>query len=274
MQLGAASVTQSFAEGRINSSSASYMSPESAMSFREGKVGFLGPTSYSAVFTENSGSLGILEQEEVDDQHLAPISAEKINQGAEVLALLRDMPLYERFTQRFFEMCDGILVPYPAYRIWVDDLWTEFGQLLASGGPEQLRSLSELVWRNTRRPLNVHGSMSAQEWARSVTGRGLRWEVVGTILSLTGLTAGNLSHWDSIFDAIRERYIDRATFVERMRRVSEHCLCFCYESEVLNDVYIAFMYQDLSLVECLKGKSELCHRPRRYNEWASVSSDA
>lgn len=45
----------------------------------------------------------------------------------------------------------------------------------------------------------------------------------------------------------------RATFAERMRKASEFCLCFCYESEVLNDVYVCFMFEDLVLVESLKG---------------------
>jgi len=45
-----------------------------------------------------------------------------------------------------------------------------------------------------------------------------------------------LSNWDIIFESIRERYVDRASFAEKMRKASEYCLCFCYESEVLNDV--------------------------------------
>ena len=147
----------------------------------------------------------------------------------------------------------GILVMQPAYRIWIDELWSEFGRLLLEGNPDQLRNLSELVWRNTSKPLKVHGQMTPRDWAKSATGRNLRWEVVGVILTLAGLIAINLSNWDSIFDNIRDRFVDRATFAERMRKASEFCLCFCYEAEVLNDLYVCFMYEDLVLVECLKG---------------------
>ena len=101
--------------------------------------------------------------------------------------------------------------------------------------------------------MKSHGQMTAREWSKSASGRNLRWEVVGLILSYVGLIAVNLSHWDSIFDSIRERIIDGATFADRMRKASEFCLCFCYESEVLNDNYVTFMYIDLILVECLKG---------------------
>lgn len=74
-------------EDRRTSSSASYASPESAnMSFRDSKTGFLGPTSYNAVFTENPGSLSVItEPYDVEESsHLPPVSPEKIQQGAEV----------------------------------------------------------------------------------------------------------------------------------------------------------------------------------------------
>ncbi|KAK5720374.1 hypothetical protein LTR17_015091 [Elasticomyces elasticus] len=241
-------------DDRVTSSRASLASPDSLMSFREGKVGFLGPTSYSAIFSENPISLGVGEPDEVEDgPDLEPIPPEKIEQGARILALLRDIPLYEKFTQRWFDLCDGILIMQPAYRIWIDDLWAEFGRLLLEGNTDQLRNLSELVWRNTRTPMKVHGQMTPREWAKSASGRNLRWEVVGVILTLAGLIAINLSSWDAIFDNIRDRFIDRGTFAERMRKASEFCLCFCYDAEVLNDLYVCFMYEDLVLVECLKG---------------------
>lgn len=232
------------------------------MSFRDSKTGFLGPTSYNAVFTENPGSLSAI-LDPVDDRevpHPPPVSSEKIQQGAEVLSMFRDMAIYRRFTQRWFNLCDGAVVMQPVFRIWMDDLWTEFGPILQESRPEQLRNLSELVWRNTRRPLKTHGQMTALEWAKSATGRHLRWEVVGAILSQVGLIACNLSNWDTLFDTIREldfegsiRDENRVEFAERMRKAAEYCLCFCYESEVLNEIYVCFMYEDLILVECLKG---------------------
>ena len=187
----APSMPQTPVDDRRNSSftnSAPVCTESGSMTFREGKVGFLGPTSYSAVFTENPGSLGIehdISDEPHDMSQLPPISPEKIQQGAEVLALLRDMPLYEKLNQRLFDICDGIVVGQPIFRIWVDEMWSEFGQILTEGKPEQLRSLSELVWRNTRRPMKVNGQMTAREWAKSASGRNLRWEIVGLVGSMT-----------------------------------------------------------------------------------------
>ena len=162
-----------------------------------------------------------------------------------------------------FDLCDGIVVLQPMFRLWIDELWSEWGAVLTEGNRDQLRSLSELIWRNTRKPMKVHGQMTAREWARSASGRHLRWEVIGVILSMVGLIAVNLSSWDSIFDSIREKFIDRGTFADRMRKASEFCLCFCYESEVLNDIYVCFMYEDLVLVECVKGDARTCFHSKR-----------
>ena len=237
------------------SATLSYASPDgSSVSFRDSKAGFLGATSYSAVYTEHVTSLDVLTEPVENDSssNLPPVSNERIQQGADVLALLRDMPIYRRFMQRWLDLSDGLLLMHPACIIWIEDLWSEFGQLLQDGRPDQLRNLSELVWRNTRKSMKVNGQVSAKDWAKSVTGRNLRWEVVGTVLSLVGIIAMCLSDWDTIFDSIREKFVDRATFADRMRKASEFILCFCYETESLNELYVCFMYQELILVEAIQ----------------------
>lgn len=194
----------------------------------------MGPTAYSAVYTENPGSLSIAEPDVAtstdDPSYLPALSAEKIQEGANILAMLKDLPLYRRLTQRRFDLYGGIIVPRPVFQIWVDDLWAEFGPVLSDCDPDQLLRLSEMVFRNTRRPFKTHGRMNATDWAKAASGRNVRWEVIGIVISLVGLVAVNLDDWDSIFDDVRDKIIDRATFGERMGKASGHCLCFCYVS--------------------------------------------
>lgn len=163
------------------------------------------------------------------------------------------MRVFRHFTQRLSELSDGIVIMQPVFKTWIDELFAEFGPLLTESRPEDLRALSELVWRNTRRPFKAHARMTAKEWAKSASGKGLRWEIVGVILSLVGLIATTLSRWDVIFDGMKDYCNDRAVFADRMRKAAEYCQCFCYEAEVLNDLYVCFMYEDLILVESLKG---------------------
>lgn len=277
-------MTLGTAHGRQMSSTISHKSPDNFTSSFRNNDGFLGPTAYSAVFTENSGnhdfvfshfnaaieafqttftnkspktgSLSVLEPDETEHStSLPPVHPDLIQRGADVLALFQDMPRYRRFTQRWFDIDEGSMVLQSVFRIWQDEMWNVHREALTEARPEQLYALSELIWRNTRRPVELHGQMTSVEWAAAATGMNLRWEVIGMILALVGLVAVNLSDWDSIFDDIRDTIVDRATFSERMRKASELVLCFCYECEVLNDLYVCFMFEGLCLIELLKGDS-------------------
>lgn len=203
--------------------------------------------------------MSVPEPEEVDDTNdcIPPIHPDLIKRGAEVLALFQDMPRYRRFTQRWLDLSESSIVLQPVFRIWFDEMWSDYEHIWRDPKPEQLYALSEMVWRNTRTSIEVHGNMTPDDWARTATGKNLRWEIIGLILSMVGLVAVNLSDWDSIFDDIRDTVVDRATFSERMRKASELVLCFCYECECLNDHYICFMYEGLILIELLKGDTRM-----------------
>lgn len=209
-----------------------------------------------------TGSLSVLEPDELEQSNLTPVHPDYIQRGADVLALFQDMPRYRRFTQRWFDLSESSIALQPVFRIWQDELWNVHKDVLTEGRPEELYALSEMIWRNTRRPVELHGQMTYTEWAEASTGNNLRWEVIGIILALVGLVAVNLNDWDSIFDDIRDDIVDRATFSERMRNASELVLCFCYECEVLNDLYMLFLYEGLCLLELLKGDSRKYPRVR------------
>ena len=88
----------------------------------------------------------------------------------------------------------------PTFRIWFDDFWNEWGAILTEGNPTQLLRMSEWIFKNTRRPLKTHGTMTAVEWSKAATGRNIRWEVIGMILSLIGLVSVNMSDWEAVLD--------------------------------------------------------------------------
>lgn len=205
---------------------------------------------------ELTASLSALEPDEFEQtRNLPPIHPEYIQRGADVLALFQDMSRFRRFTQRWFDLSESSIVLQPVFRIWQEEMWNVHKDVLTEAKPDELYALSEMVWRNTRRPVSFNGQMTFKDWATSSTGNNLRWEVIGMILACVGLVAGNLSDWDSIFDDIRDDIVDRVTFSERMRNASELVLCFCYECETLNDLYICFIYEGLCLIELLKGDS-------------------
>lgn len=97
-------------EGSQPPSTASVQIPESDMSFRDISQGYLGATSYSAVYAEHQSILQTPHVEETPENLLPVTSVEKIQQGAQVLSILKDFPVYRQFMQRWFELSDGIMV--------------------------------------------------------------------------------------------------------------------------------------------------------------------
>lgn len=68
--------------------------------------GFLGPTSYSAIFTENENNFDIDSNgnafPELALGGLPRITSDQIERGAQVLALFSDLSLYERLIDRWY----------------------------------------------------------------------------------------------------------------------------------------------------------------------------
>lgn len=220
------------------------------MSLSGTKTGFLGASSYSADYDEKQAGLGIDEPDASPRRSVSPalhpISAELIHKGAEVLALLRDIRIFDCLMNRWLETGDGILVIKPFYCIWINEIIREFGQVLAQHERvEQLYGLSELVWRNTQVPMRFTGKTSPEQYALMATGNKLRWESLGLIFTGVAILASSLSDWDSFFSENKERLVDRPTFTRRMRVSIEACISYCKECEIMNELFVALLVRVL-----------------------------
>ncbi|KAK4991937.1 hypothetical protein LTR66_006427 [Elasticomyces elasticus] len=260
--LGQNLVTQSPAESTEPSTTTQVHSvtgyhTSDTMSVRGGNHGFLGATSSSAIFAEDQANLGM----EVSDCRMecsaspaSTVASEKVQKGAELLLLLKHMTLFNRFTRRWFDLCEGVVVSGPLYRIWTEGLSSAFGDLLAHArNSEDLLGLSELVWRNTHGPLTFTGTTTAREWAAQATGKKLRWEIVGIVVSMVGLISTTLSDRDPVFESCKPEFANRAAFARDMRAASDVCLSFCRDCEAPNEMYLCFLYENALLLTMIKG---------------------
>jgi hypothetical protein len=68
----------------------------------------LGSTSYSSIFTESLGNLGVVAVD-LEASHTESISVpnDRIARGCQILALLKDRFLINRFIDRWFELSGG-----------------------------------------------------------------------------------------------------------------------------------------------------------------------
>lgn len=164
-------------------------SPECTVDSAEAMtIGFLGPTSFSAVFTENDDTRsGSRTADFVQVGRLQPVTIRNIESGAELVAiLLQNLPVYSEASPRLQYLWDGGVISPSLYRIWFEDIEHCFSQFIspARNSPERCRELSETIWFNSRRPIEISEQTTMRGWAGAFTGMHLRWEVVGIVSKL------------------------------------------------------------------------------------------
>lgn len=117
------------------------------------------------------------------------ISPENVQKGVEILSLLKDIPIFERYIQRWYTVTQGIITIEPIIKQWMTSLSSEYAEVLQYQDVAQLRKLSEHIWQNTDQKLRSESVKTAREWIDLSTAQNLRWEVVGIILCLVGVVA-------------------------------------------------------------------------------------
>ncbi|KAF2014483.1 hypothetical protein BU24DRAFT_215006 [Aaosphaeria arxii CBS 175.79] len=213
--------------------------------------------SHSAIVAENELSVGILPAPHLGDStgH-SRIPQSHIERGALVLGLLKNLPQLDVYIQKLFQFCQGTIIIEPMVKIWVTELWSTWRKVLESQRPEELRKMSEKVWENTTKPLSrlLDRHTKPREFLMNTTGEHLRWEVVGIITSLVGLLTQTLQDGDPIFCSHDEAPVDRTALTLKTFNASEVCLSFCKDYDIVNDLFIWFLYEQTVLACSLHSK--------------------
>lgn len=122
------------------------------------------------------------------------VSQARIDQGASVIRVIRDLRSIQDYIDKWFSFAGGVVVLEPMVKIYLEGLWASWKHVLESSRDEDLRAMSAQVWNNTSRPFSqlMSRDTTAREFCTNVTGAGVRWEVIGLIVSLVSLVAQSL----------------------------------------------------------------------------------
>ncbi|KAJ9130756.1 C6 transcription [Pleurostoma richardsiae] len=226
--------------------------------------GFVGDTSYSSIFSEGLGNLELAGIDlEAPPAQAMTISNERIVRGCQTLFFLKDRHMVNRFVSRFYEINEdtGGMGGQLMIKEWLQKLWIQHGDVLVgqtclSGhlpghqDPQKIRRLSELIWRNTQKPLAFDGKTTAMEWLALGTGPNIRWEVIGLIAAEIGMCATCLDPSEPFFT---EHKVTRHVLSRKMLEISQTCLSFCRECEMLDDMFIWLLLENACLHRAVKG---------------------
>ena len=219
---------------------------------------FLGPTSYSAVFSEDrtlNGADSPFRDEWIENEPAEhPRFREgRVEEGAKMLASLKDFPLFESMIQKWQDDVHGATIFCPWIMTCVASVRAEFYEPLMQQPNEQqdpvLIGLSSKLFYNSLQPLKVDGSWTLDQYTMSFNGSNIRWETVGMFFTAVGLAAmKRASHL-----LARAGNMVAEVLARRMIDFGESCLAFCEEAGHLNDAEIWISYELALLTSVIEG---------------------
>jgi len=220
-------------------------------------AGYLGPTSFSAIFRENK--LGSTQEEfgqqttnaiyqEYDVAKPSPSglcnleAQEHIDQGVRVLQRYPTKALSEKLIARYFEVCDVMLPEQVVHHVH-KTTWSTFGKYLIeprNTNTDSVSAMSRELCKTAMKPMA--SSSSTQDWMESFSGHNLRWEIIGNLFALSGLSVMTMSEWDPLFaTANGGSPYNKRQYGGAMRECAEACLSLCNDVDAINDFVVCLM---------------------------------
>ena len=212
--------------------------------------GFLGPTSYSAVFTEGQSHIRIENNKlrgEIDNRAWQPAKlpcwdSSKVTEGAEVLSLLANLSRYEPTLNRWYEVqCLAAITFY--IRECVAQIPPDLK--LSQGRSMSLTTWSHKVFLRTSTPYSSDANVSLREYSPSLMGENLSWETVGLILTTLGLSAISMDEV-SVYDEY-DSQTNWKDLAQQLLRAGDQCIAFCEQFGHLKDTGVTLIMMNFIL---------------------------
>lgn len=230
-------------------------------------TGFLGSTSYAAVFTEQQASLDVnllAQYRSSTSQPQAPQRAkqdeDRIRAGISLLSLFRELDILERFVEHWYIYAHGLPIMAPVVRIALASLRTNYGEMLSRPDNDaSLANLAEKIFENTSLTMKVSPYISAQEYAALFVGENLRWEILGIIVTLVGASATTLVVENPLWAEVEARHQDLKQFIARVVEASNTSLSLVSSDGEANDLLAWLIYDNFMLMTVYHGDSSKCY---------------
>lgn len=116
-------------------------------------------------------------------------SSENVGAGVRMLRQADDLHVFSRLVERWFRLRQGLVIMPSIVRQLATSLNHKLEQLLGpSPDDEMFTSASQTIFQNARHPLFTHQQVTVASFA----GVSCRWETLGIVFVLAGLSANSL----------------------------------------------------------------------------------
>lgn len=220
---------------------------------------FLGPTSFSAVYSENEASLKQhssitpLRLPELRSPDVAcAVDDHQAQLGAELLSLLfEDFVLYRRTAIASDEQISEGILGLPTVRTLCDLVEGMYNSVPGHLDPQsRLLALSQRLFEGTTRELVTHATMTLDEYLVAFAGR---WEAIGFILTMSGICAAHTIVDDPIFHGLRLTATDHKNLGILATAGRDQCLQFCDSLGVMSDTLGWLLIRHIHLLTLVCG---------------------
>ena len=212
--------------------------------------GFLGPTSYSAVFTEGQSHIRMEHNKsngEVNHRGWQPPKlpgwdSSKVKEGAEVLSLLANLSRYEPTMNRWFEVqCLAAITFYIRECIALVPPDLKDSQCRS----KSLTNWSHKVFLRTSTPYSLDAKTSLREYSSFLMGENLSWETVGLMLTTLGLSAISMDEVN-VYDESNSQ-TNWKELAKQLLRAGDQCIAFCEQFGHLKDIGVTLIMMNFIL---------------------------
>ncbi|KAJ5378410.1 Transcription factor [Penicillium cosmopolitanum] len=181
------------------------------------------------------------------------MDSKRVYLGAQVLNLLGNLPFYRDVVSARFKLWEGWCLGRPL-TMMIFDIMEEMWGLSQSDTVDQnihALKLSKEMFQTHARPFKTPANMPWSDFKHALSGR---WETVGLMFCITGLSTEWLSEDDPIFQ--RHGSTDPRSLATTASAVSDICLQFCDGAGIINDIVCWLLMHQTTLLATVYGDSD------------------
>lgn len=221
---------------------------------------YLGSTSYASVFAEDGPLPNSMHQQPSERMSMTPSSVSSRNMGTRhcqmaighsVISRLSPFSFYEKAVLNYFDTSIGSGYMCSLVKTLLAPLRQDLERISAPGA--DVGQMYADITKNTAKPMKVPSNMLPSEWHTLLTGRNLRWETIGLILSIATSTAQYTNPKDPIFMLADGSTLAKDEYIEDMLQATNDCITLCQVHGAVNDVMVWLLLGNMNVVSSAYG---------------------
>lgn len=218
--------------------------------------GFYGPTSFSAVYNELESPDQSPFYISGENTHTDEQMSARTSLGVKVLSQLPNQATCDRIFELYATKALEKSFHKPTIVSCHSSLWSNFGQALKQPRKaKDLREISQLFSKNTMSVLR--DTDDPEFWLSSLSGRNLRWEMMGIIYCALGNVLLAISDDDSFWSTQSGRRMYRKEFAMEMKECVDECVNLSNQMDNINVLMVCLIYKRNILESQITGDTSM-----------------